>query len=377
MLMFESKIVPDGWISGKACYERAASGVSERHPYFSVVQFFLRFALVVLAGLVPVSAHAELTCNLANANKVLTAGTISVPVNTAPGTTIRSLAPDLFQPGCYFLNSGKMDTSATLYVDLQTTASLASGFSDVYNTGIAGLGIRYTFNSSTCNAVNVVMANGAVTLSCPFSGPLGGPRTPIDITVTSSLVAIGAIESGASSLSTAPVVAVAYRTSDATGSSWAQSPLYTGSATGSIIQATCSVSQPNIAVSLPNISVAALSSGVGATTGSTAFSLTFSCSAGARVLITLTDNANPANQGDALQLTSDSTAQGVGVQILNGTSPLSFGPDSAAVGNTNQWSPGNSPNGPLLVPLTARYIRTGTIAAGTVKSLATFTMSYQ
>jgi hypothetical protein len=34
------------------------------------------------------------------------------------------------------------------------------------------------------------------------------------------------------------------------------------------------------------------------------------------------------------------------------------------VGNTNQWTIGHSPNGPLQVPLTARYIRTGTVTAG-------------
>jgi type 1 fimbria pilin len=95
------------------------------------------------------------------------------------------------------------------------------------------------------------------------------------------------------------------------------------------------------------------------------------------VLITLTDNVNPANQSNALQPTADSTAQGIGVQILRGGLPISFGPDSAAVGNTNQWTIGNSPNGPLQVPLTARYVSTGRVAAGTVKALCTFTMSYQ
>ncbi|WP_159907757.1 hypothetical protein [Caballeronia humi] len=43
-----------------------------------------------------------------------------------------------------------------------------------------------------------------------------------------------------------------------------------------------------------------------------------------------------------------------------------FGTDSAAPGASDQW----------LVPLTARYVRTtGTLASGSVKALATFTMS--
>jgi len=116
--------------------------------------------------------------------------------------------------------------------------------------------------------------------------------------------------------------------------------------TGSLIQATCSVTQSNVDVALPDINAAALTSGVGATVGPQAFSLRFNCAAGTKVLITLTDNVNPTNWVNTLKLTADSTAQGVGVQILNSGSPVSFGPDSAVVGNTNQWTIGHSPNGP-------------------------------
>ncbi|HWT37156.1 MAG TPA: fimbrial protein [Paraburkholderia sp.] len=37
----------------------------------------------------------------------------------------------------------------------------------------------------------------------------------------------------------------------------------------------------------------------------------------------------------------------------------------------------DSPNGSLQIPLTARYVRTGAVSAGSVNALATFTMSYQ
>jgi type 1 fimbria pilin len=138
------------------------------------------------------------------------------------------------------------------------------------------------------------------------------------------------------------------------------------------------VNQTNVTVIMPTADTRAFASGIGAVADPQAFSLALTCTAGATVLITLTDNANPANRSTALQLTSDSTAQGVGVQILNNSgTPVAFGPDSATPGNLNQWKAGTSPNGQLLVPLTARYVRTGTVSPGTVRALATFTLSYQ
>lgn len=343
-----------------------------------VLRLFVRSALVLFASLVSLSAHANLSCGLLNASKTLTAGAVTVPANSAAGTTAITLAPSVFQPSCNFPSGGLNDTSATLYVDLKTSASLATGFNDVYNTGIAGLGVRYTFSSSKCSATNVVLANGLATLSCPVTGPLDGPRTPFDINVTATLVVTGTIAAGATNLTTAPVVGVTYRTSDGGSNTWTQADLYSGSATGTVVQATCSVSQPNVAVSLPTVNTRVFSAGVGTVTPAQAFSLSFACSAGAKVSITLTDNVNPTNRTDKLQLTADSTAKGIGIQVLKSAgSPVSYGPDSALPNNTNQWLLGDSPNGVLQLPLSARYISTGTVSAGTVKALATFTMSYQ
>lgn len=65
-------------------------------------------------------------------------------------------------------------------------------------------------------------------------------------------------------------------------------------------------------------------------------------------------------------------------QILNAANtPISFGPDSANFGTTNQWLVGNSTGTNISIPLSVRYIRTGPINPGTVKAAATFTMSYQ
>jgi len=96
--------------------------------------------------------------------------------------------------------------------------------------------------------------------------------------------------------------------------------------------------------------------------------------------VTLTDATNPTNTSQVLSLTPTSQASGVGVQILNGTTVLGYGPDSAAPGNTNQWYAGNIAVGTsrFTIPLSARYVQTGaTVTPGTANAQATFTMSYQ
>jgi type 1 fimbria pilin len=88
---------------------------------------------------------------------------------------------------------------------------------------------------------------------------------------------------------------------------------------------------------------------------------------------------NPKQDYFTLTLAADSTATGIAYQGLYNNNPISFGPDSSVAGNPGQFGVTASPTtgGPVFIPLGARYIRTGTIQPGTVKGLATFTMSYQ
>ncbi|MFM0203879.1 fimbrial protein [Paraburkholderia fungorum] len=374
--MFELTAALTGSRAKDAYPEQPAGRARKRDADLSSTRFYVCALLFLLAGLIPRFAHADITCNnQSGVNQILSAGSISVPANTAVGTTVSTLAPATYTLQCKFLNSGQMTTSGTNTANFSTTAALVRG-TDVYQTGVSGLGVRYTFNSSACGATDVVMTNGKAAVTCPFTGPLGGAYMQAKIDITAQLVVTGPIQGGISNLTTAPTIAISFKSSDSP-SNWSQGNLYTGTATGTLTQATCSVNQPNLIVTLPNISTGALSSSNGSAAGSQAFSLSFSCVSGAKVLITLTDNVNPANQGNKLQPTGDSTSQGIGVQILKDGLPISFGPDSATVGNTNQWLIGASPSGPLQVPLTARYVSTGKVSPGTVRALATFTMSYQ
>jgi type 1 fimbria pilin len=145
---------------------------------------------------------------------------------------------------------------------------------------------------------------------------------------------------------------------------------------------TCTVTTPNITVPMGSIPVSDFSAGVGTITASKAFNIALNCSGGVtnsytNVYITLTDATNPANVTNTLPLNPSSTAGGVGIQVLKGGTPVMFGPDSSVSGNPNQWFAGAAANEVFNIPLSARYIRTGTVTPGSANGSATFTMSYQ
>lgn len=123
-------------------------------------------------------------------------------------------------------------------------------------------------------------------------------------------------------------------------------------------------------------------SGVGTTAGAPAdFSLTTRCGDGVKLYATMTDGSDAGNTGNTLKPAEGTTASGVGVQIVRDGLPISFGPDSSASGNINQWYIGIANSGGsevFTIPLKARYVQTETnMVAGTVKARATVTFSYQ
>ncbi len=140
---------------------------------------------------------------------------------------------------------------------------------------------------------------------------------------------------------------------------------------------TCSITSTTTNVTLPTVRVSDFSQ-VGATAGEKAFSLNLDCSmAGtANAFITFTDNAQPGNTGNRLTLSPGSSSKGVQLQLYRNGVPISFGPDAAAMGTTNQISLGAATS-LSQIPLTVRYIRTGDVAPGSVSAVATFTLSYQ
>jgi type 1 fimbria pilin len=248
--------------------------------------------------------------------------------------------------------------------------------SGIYPTGINGLGISFYFNSTLITNAN----NGLIidTFFNTGSGPLPG--------INAHLVVTGQIAPGSVASSTS-FVRINYKTgllnpllsclglNISTLIGWSQTDLLnTGNITVSPV--TCSVTTPSVSVTLPTVSTTSLSS-LGQTSGNTRFNIGLSCQSGANVYVTLTDATTPGNTTSLLSLNPSSTAGGVKLRVLkNDGNPVSFGPDSAAAGNTNQWLVGSSAS-TSNIPLIVQYYRTGNLTAGTVNAVATFTMSYQ
>jgi type 1 fimbria pilin len=145
----------------------------------------------------------------------------------------------------------------------------------------------------------------------------------------------------------------------------------------SLTTRTCSVTTRTLIFSLPPARQNDMPN-IGSTGGSLTQNLQLNCPAGSNLQMVITDQTMPANRGSILTLAADSGASGFGIEVLHNGKPVLFGPDSASVGAENQFSIGNNLSGFVSIPLTARYIRTSlTSRAGSVKALATFTMSYQ
>ena len=140
--------------------------------------------------------------------------------------------------------------------------------------------------------------------------------------------------------------------------------------------ASCTVNTSNINVQLPSIPSSKFNS-IGATTGSTPFYISINCPSPVNVYMTMTDNTNPASVSDIITARSDSTSKGLGIQVRQNNTPILMGPDSSLAGNKNQFLAGNNISGIQTIPLTANYISTSTVSVGTLKAVATFTMSYQ
>lgn len=145
-----------------------------------------------------------------------------------------------------------------------------------------------------------------------------------------------------------------------------------------VVSQTCAVTTPSVAVNLGTVPARTFGA-VGSGSTAVPFTIGVDCTGVSTMLaVTFTDAANPGNTSTTLPLSSDSTATGVGIQILNNGAPIAFGPDSSIAGNTNQVQIGKVNNAPTTLSLAGRYVKTlSTIGPGSAKGIATFTMSYQ
>ncbi len=315
-------------------------------------------------------AFAACTVASGSAGGIATAslpGTVSVPLNAAVGTV-------LYDSGTVQTPALKIDCASGGYqtVGYMSARSLVPGYTDTYQTGVAGIGIKVQWGNWQSDSVPwtssyvIVAGTPATSVAYPAAsyglGPMGRFRV--------QLVVTGPVGSGTLNLPTTLV--------QAKYDSLVVGQLNLTNGTASVQAQACKVTTPTIPVPMPTARLKDLPS-VGSTTGTKSFSLDLNCNAGVALYVTLSDASTPSNSSKTLSLSSDSTAKGVGYQIAYSGSPAAFGTDSATAGNINQFSvsSGKTVGGPVSVPLTVNYVRTATISPGTANAKATFTMSYQ
>jgi len=200
------------------------------------------------------------------------------------------------------------------------------------------------------------------------------PASSTSFTITGQLIKTGTITAGTVNANST-VMQFYYYIYGITASSGAISTLSTNSAV--LSSASCALNggdDNTFTVTLPTISTSALR-GTGSVAGLTPFNLSYQCSSGSKLTMTMA-SATVFNAANGV-LSSSSSCSGttpagnVGVQVLQSpTTPMPF--------TTTGQSLGNSPNGTLTIPYYAQYYQTGTnVTAGPVCATATFTMTYK
>jgi type 1 fimbria pilin len=280
------------------------------------------------------------------------AGSIAVARNAPIGTVLQSVSQGV---GIY------ADVTCTVRKVISVDGIPVPETPSTFQTNVPGIGVVFyetaSWNGSWTKAPTVE--------SLPATSGGKAHYTRADLVIT------GPVASG--SLTVLPTMTTTF-SGDCMSTVSGTQRLSSGTL---ITSSTCSVITSSIDVVLPKVFAVSLAT-AGSTTGASPLSIGLDCAKNVKIYLTISDASDFSNRTTTLSLAQGSSASGVGVQLVNGSTPVSYGPDSATAGTINQWFAATGTGGTIQIPLTARYVRTsGPLVPGTVKALATFTMSYQ
>ncbi|WP_157653338.1 fimbrial protein [Burkholderia ubonensis] len=249
----------------------------------------------------------------------------------------------------------------------------------VYPTDIPGVG--YVLAIKDPNASRWTAISNPQTQIYPGPGTGTGAISTLGVIAQVKIVATGRIKAGNYSVPKRKIATLQVTTA---GGIVVTSvvPIYLDAFTLTATTRACSLTQGGTqTVRLPQTSIGTINK-VGSGDGSASFSMGLQCDPGVSVYATMTDVSNPANMGNILSLDRESTATGVGIQLFKfgESTPIKFGPDSSAIGNSNQWYVDASSASPTLItiPFVAKYVKNGpNVVPGSVKAQSTITFSYQ
>jgi type 1 fimbria pilin len=326
----------------------------------------LRLGVAVLAG-VCLASPAAADCSVKSGYALGTAtitlpAALSIPRDTVVGSVLYDsnwVPTNATYASCS--GSGQMSWG---YASAMT---LVPGYTNVYQTGVSGIGIKVGWVNSTAGPADIdgskvqAWPNATANYGTNNYGPMGLYRVQLIVT--------GPVSTGTFNLPST--------LAQGTYGSALINQLTLANNVEPIMAPACSVQTSSLAITMPQARAAALPD-ISSTTGDTRFNLSLNCAAPVTIAVTFTDASQPGNTSSTLSLSQASTAAGVGYQIIYNGTPISYGPDSSAIGNVNQFSLGAAREAGIVnFPFSVRYVRTGTMSPGTANALATFTMSYQ
>ena len=309
-------------------------------------------SLLALLTLVlwPAGARASCSLNGSKENVIVTLpSTITLDPNAAVGTVLATSPVATPSPSNSSVTCNGFYTQIGV---MNLVGSQPAGSSTIYPTGVNGVGYRILHPDSSYYLLPWgydYIGSGTYTLSVGSAVQL----------VKTDVIASGATLSAAT---------LGYWRYDHNGANDVRGEDFVLGNSVTFVSPSCSVTTPSISVTLPTVSNTALAS-VGATAGSTAFSIQLDCgNAAGRTLAIEFDTAN-ASAGATGVIVPSGTATNVGVQLLDASfAPVTFG-TPAVVGTT--------PSGQYSLTYYARYYATATpVQAGTLSATATFTLSY-
>lgn len=250
--------------------------------------------------------------------------------------------------GGYASGKGFMTCTTTwqLATQLPLFPTLSSYGNNVYNTNIAGVGLKM----STYQSGEPLPLNKSIPGNVLFK--LDG------IGITGQLIKTTAGATGTGTINGGQVAKMSIVSNPIL---FAELNMWTTKVTAG----SCTINTTTINVKLDPATTDNFS-GAGSTAKPKNFNITLNCNSGTSIKLTL--EGKRAGPTGVLGLnTGKDQASGIGIQLLKGTTPVALG---------TKLNFGTSGSGTTQLPLTARYYQTAAIVPGTTNTSATFTVEY-
>lgn len=332
---------------------------------FRFLKKMLAPGLLCLAALY--SANAQAACTFTagsgfgpNDGETISFGNVVAQRDVPLGSTLATISSTKYSNRGNFITCGGIQLTSRWSV-AGLTAVTYNG-EQLFSVGIAGVALRVLTPASGYAAYKGFFSRDFISNGClgtadysTFCGAMwGGPTT-------FQLVKIGGTGSGAITIPgsvDASLVNLTYT-------------YHFKFASSTFSTVACSVTNTAIPVPLGEVKLSEFT-GTGSTPGAKGFNIALNCNVGTKINVTVAGNADSSGIPGVLALTPSSTttvAQGVGLQLLRNSVPVTLGAP-IAVGTVTSAGAYN-------IPLIARYYQTATtVKPGLANSSATFTMTY-